>query len=254
MRTKIFFIVSLFLISFGCKEEKKIEIIPSSEVYFPLNELDEYPKMTDQTKTNKELRALADSMKQVYQSLPEEEKNIFITDYRFLVNENGKVDKIQIFNSKYPQIDKIVVEVAKIIQYTSATKDGKKVKFIFPQRYDYNYMKYLTLGIPQNDFDQDSYLVTVEEMPEPIGGMFSIQEKIIYPEIAKRAGIEGKVFVLAFIDEKGNVVQAKIIKGIGAGCDEVALNAIKETKFIPGGHNGRTVKTQVSIPIVFKLQ
>ena len=52
-------------------------------------------------------------------------------------------------------------------------------------------------------------------MPEPIGGMFAIQEKIKYPEIAKRAGIEGKVIIQAFIDENGNVVQAKVIKGIG---------------------------------------
>ncbi len=98
------------------------------------------------------------------------------------------------------------------------------------------------------------YFVAVEEMPEPIGGIKAIQEKIVYPEIAKRAGVEGKVYVLAFVDENGTVTNAKILKGLGAGCDEAALNAILKTKFKPGKQRGVPVKVQVSIPIVFKLQ
>ncbi len=41
--------------------------------------------------------------------------------------------------------------------------------------------------------EEPTYFVAVEEMPEPIGGIKAIQEKIVYPEIAKRAGVEGKV-------------------------------------------------------------
>lgn len=102
--------------------------------------------------------------------------------------------------------------------------------------------------------EEPVYFVAVEEMPEPIGGIGEIQKKIIYPEIAKRAGVEGKVYVLAFVDESGAVTDAKIIKGIGAGCDEAALDAVKKTKFKPGKQRGKPVKVQVSIPVVFKLQ
>jgi|SRR5690554_3564333 len=102
--------------------------------------------------------------------------------------------------------------------------------------------------------EEPTYFVAVEEMPEPIGGIQAIQSKIKYPEIAKRAGVEGKVYVLAFVDETGTVTDAKIIKGLGAGCDEEALNAVKQTKFKPGKQRGKPVKVQVSIPIVFKLQ
>lgn len=102
--------------------------------------------------------------------------------------------------------------------------------------------------------EEPVYFVAVEEMPEPIGGIGEIQKKIIYPEIAKRAGVEGKVYVLAFVDESGTVTDAKIIKGIGAGCDEAALDAVKKTKFKPGKQRGKPVKVQVSIPVVFKLQ
>jgi periplasmic protein TonB len=102
--------------------------------------------------------------------------------------------------------------------------------------------------------EEPTYFVAVEEMPEPIGGIQAIQSKIIYPEIAKRAGVEGKVYVLAFVDETGTVTNAKVIKGLGAGCDEAALSAVKQTKFKPGKQRGKAVKVQVSIPIVFRLQ
>ena len=47
--------------------------------------------------------------------------------------------------------------------------------------------------------EEPVYFVAVEEMPEPIGGIGEIQKKIVYPEIAKRAGVEGKVYVLLLL-------------------------------------------------------
>lgn len=97
------------------------------------------------------------------------------------------------------------------------------------------------------------FFVAVEEMPNPIGGIAAIQQKIIYPEIAKRAGVQGRVYVKAFVDESGVVRKAEVIKGIGAGCDEAAVDAVLKTKFTPGRQRGQAVKVQVSIPILFKL-
>ena len=102
--------------------------------------------------------------------------------------------------------------------------------------------------------EEPTYFVAVEEMPEPVGGIKAIQEKIVYPEIAKRAGVEGKVYILAFVDESGSVTKAQVLKGIGAGCDEAALDAVQKTKFKPGKQRGKPVKVQVSIPVIFKLQ
>ncbi len=97
------------------------------------------------------------------------------------------------------------------------------------------------------------FFVAVEEMPQPIGGIEAIQKKIIYPEIAKRAGVQGRVFVKAFVDESGAVKKAEVIKGIGAGCDEAAIAAVMKTRFNPGKQRGKPVRVQVSIPILFKL-
>ena len=104
-----------------------------------------------------------------------------------------------------------------------------------------------------NENEEPTFFVAVEEMPQPIGGLAGIQQKIQYPEIAKRVGIEGKVYVRAYVDEKGNVVDAEIVKGIGAGCDEVALDAVIKTKFTPGKQRGKPIKVQVTVPILFRL-
>ncbi len=101
--------------------------------------------------------------------------------------------------------------------------------------------------------EEPQYFVAVEEMPEPIGGLQAIQRRIVYPEIAKRAGIEGRVMVLAFVDEQGNVTKAEIIRSVGAGLDEAAVKAVLETKFKPGKQRGKPVRVQVAIPIQFRL-
>jgi protein TonB len=107
----------------------------------------------------------------------------------------------------------------------------------------------------EHKFTEDNFFLPVAEiMPEPIGGISAIQQKVFYPEIAKRVGVEGKVYVLAFVDETGNVIDAKITKGIGAGCDEAALDAVINTKFKPGKQRDKPVKVQITIPIVFRLQ
>ena len=108
--------------------------------------------------------------------------------------------------------------------------------------------------VEQEDEGEPVFFVAVEEMPEPIGGIEGIQKRIVYPEIAKRAGVQGRVYVKAYVDERGDVFKVELLKGIGAGCDEAALEAVKETKFQPGKQRGKPVKVQVSIPILFKLQ
>ncbi|MCX7610846.1 MAG: energy transducer TonB, partial [Ignavibacterium sp.] len=101
---------------------------------------------------------------------------------------------------------------------------------------------------------EDGYLAFAEVMPEPVNGMAELIKQVKYPEIAKKAGLEGKVFAMAYIDEKGSVTDVKIIKGIGGGCDEEVVSVLKKAKFKPGQNKGTNVKVKMSIPFVFKLK
>jgi len=103
------------------------------------------------------------------------------------------------------------------------------------------------------DEEPEIFLV-VEEDPELIGGLEGLQRSIRYPEIARKAGIEGRVFVQFVVDEKGNVIDPVVTRGIGGGCDEAALEAVRKAKFKPGKQRGRPVKVQYSLPVTFRLQ
>jgi protein TonB len=93
----------------------------------------------------------------------------------------------------------------------------------------------------------------LEKMPEPIGGIMAIAKNVHYPETAKKAGVEGTVFVKATIDESGNVIETSILKSVGHGCDTAAMVAVKKTKFTAGIKDGKPVRTSITIPIKFKL-
>lgn len=96
--------------------------------------------------------------------------------------------------------------------------------------------------------------VIVEQMPDLIGGLGELQKKIRYPEIAKKAGVEGRVIVQFVVNEQGNVENPVVVRGIGAGCDEEALKAVQSAKFTPGRQRGTNVKVKMSLPITFKLK
>jgi protein TonB len=100
---------------------------------------------------------------------------------------------------------------------------------------------------------ENAYLPVVDVMPEPVGGIAAIARKVVYPEAAKKFGIEGKVYLVAYINESGDVDDVKVLKGLQGGCDEAATKALKETKFNPGKQGGTAVKSQLSIPISFKI-
>ncbi|GAB5519065.1 MAG: energy transducer TonB [Rhodothermales bacterium] len=102
--------------------------------------------------------------------------------------------------------------------------------------------------------DEPEIFVIVEQMPELIGGLGELQKKIRYPEIAKKAGVSGRVFVQFVVDEQGNVKDPVVTRGIGAGCDEEAIRAIMQAKFKPGKQRGKSVPVKMSLPITFKLK
>jgi protein TonB len=102
--------------------------------------------------------------------------------------------------------------------------------------------------------DEEEFFVAVEQMPELIGGLGELQQKINYPAQAKRAGIDGRVIVQFIVTEDGNVQDPKVIRGIGAGADKEALRVVKQAKFKPGRQRGEPVRVQYSLPIIFRLQ
>jgi len=107
---------------------------------------------------------------------------------------------------------------------------------------------------PVNDENEILDFLPSEDQPVPVGGISAIQEKVYYTEIGRKAEIEGTVVIEAVVNKQGNIIDAFVKKNIGGGLDEVALNAVKNTKFHPGKQRGKPVNVRISIPIKFVLK
>jgi protein TonB len=110
-------------------------------------------------------------------------------------------------------------------------------------------------AVQEENFDDDpAYYLSAEVMPEPKEGIAGLQKKLIYPAYAKEKGIEGTVKIKAFIDQNGDVTRAEVEQGIGYGCDDAARITVLYAKFNPGLIRGKPVKTQIVIPLEFRLE
>jgi TonB family protein len=98
----------------------------------------------------------------------------------------------------------------------------------------------------------------LSDAPEFIAGQEAmdllLQLNIRYPDAAREQKIGGKVLVSVVINEEGVMQDAFIHQGIGGGCNDEALRAVKlldKTGFYPGLLNGRPVTVRFDIPITF---
>ena len=113
-----------------------------------------------------------------------------------------------------------------------------------------------TLRVYATDSDPstEEVFVAYDEAPQPVGGWAAVQKNLVYPELARKAGVEGRVTVSVHIDTEGNVVETKIEKSLGDnGCDEAAVAAIKSAKWTPAKQRGKSVAVWVTLPVEFKL-
>lgn len=95
---------------------------------------------------------------------------------------------------------------------------------------------------PPGDF------VFMEEVPKVISRV--IPE---FPEMARQKNITGKVYVRAWIDVNGNVVDAKIVKSDNPMFDTPAIEAAKKTKFSPAKANNQPVAVWFGLVYTFEM-
>ncbi len=81
-----------------------------------------------------------------------------------------------------------------------------------------------------------------------------IENTIVYPETAKKEGIQGRVYVSFVVEITGKVSSVKILRGIDSECDKEAIRVVKNLKkWIPAENKGQKVRQLVKLPITFTL-
>ena len=81
-------------------------------------------------------------------------------------------------------------------------------------------------------------------------------QHLTFPRIAIENCISGKVFIQFVVDQNGNVVDERVVRGVDPSLDNEALRLIKSTSgmWTPGKQRGKPVKVRYTFPITFKLQ
>ncbi len=107
----------------------------------------------------------------------------------------------------------------------------------------------------------DEEFRVVEEAAQPTGGMAAfykaVAEIIRYPAEARKAGVQGRVFVEFIINDDGSLTDFRVLKGVGHGLDEEAIRCVAEASkkcpWLPGKQHGKPVKQRYTLPIIFRL-
>ncbi|GMT44594.1 MAG: cell envelope biogenesis protein TonB [bacterium] len=107
--------------------------------------------------------------------------------------------------------------------------------------------------------DTGQIFKVVEKMPEYPGGVNALisylSKNIHYPEQARKAKVQGRVFINFIVEKDGSISHVKVLKGIGYGFDKEAVKAVKNMpRWIPGYQKGKPVRVSYNLPVKFTLQ
>lgn len=100
----------------------------------------------------------------------------------------------------------------------------------------------------------------VEEKPSFMGGdanAFSkwVNERLVYPEIAKENGVSGRVTLQFTVNTDGTVSNVKVLRGVDPSLDREAVRVVSMSpKWTPGKQRDRAVKVTYTFPVIFQLR
>lgn len=108
------------------------------------------------------------------------------------------------------------------------------------------------------DNSEPEIFFIVEDPPIYPGGpgalLKEIMGNVVYPEIAKENGIQGRVFVQFIVNKKGNVDKVQVARGVDPSLDREAVRVVKLLSgWTPGKQRGKPVNVSFTVPIHFQL-
>ena len=100
----------------------------------------------------------------------------------------------------------------------------------------------------------------VEERPTFQGGdanQFSkwVNQRLVYPEIAKENGVQGRVTLQFTVEKDGTVTKVKVLRGVDPSLDKEAVRVVSQSpKWKPGKQRDRAVPVTYTFPVIFQLR
>jgi TonB family protein len=181
---------------------------------------------------------------------------------KLLINEKGNVEKAKVEQGVKDMLDNSALDAAKKALFSPAMLNNKAVKVwvILPVAFKLEVEK-KEKGrllrkdelepIPWNEKEEDPAIdefVPVEIMPEIVN-----QVNPVYPEEAKKNGIEGRVWVKVLVGKEGDAKKVVVAKSDNEIFNQSAIEAAMKYKFTPAMQGGKPVAVWVVMPFKFEL-
>lgn len=80
-----------------------------------------------------------------------------------------------------------------------------------------------------------------------------LQAQPVYPHEARRNGMSGHVMVEFIVDERGRVLDPRVVSATDRVFEEATLRAVAKWQFEPGRRDGKIVRFRMAVPVVFNL-
>ncbi|MCA9744452.1 energy transducer TonB [candidate division KSB1 bacterium] len=108
---------------------------------------------------------------------------------------------------------------------------------------------------PEATDESSDIFIEYDSPPEPVGGYGEIYRNLVYPKLARKAGMEGLVLVQVLVNASGDVEKVTVLKDSGSkvGFEEAAVEAVRDVQWKPALQRDRPVRVAVTIPIRFQL-
>lgn len=82
-----------------------------------------------------------------------------------------------------------------------------------------------------------------------------VNQRLVYPEIAKENGVQGRVTLQFTVEKDGSVTNVKVLRGVDASLDKEAVRVVSSSpKWTPGRQRDRAVKVTYTFPVIFQLR
>ena len=100
----------------------------------------------------------------------------------------------------------------------------------------------------------------VEEKPSFQGGDANqiskwVNSRLVYPEIAKENGVQGRVSLQFTVEKDGSVTKVRVLRGVDPSLDKEAVRVVSMSpKWKPGKQRDRAVPVTYTFPVIFQLR
>lgn len=119
-------------------------------------------------------------------------------------------------------------------------------------------VEYVPVQVVEEEPVEMTIYEVVEQMPDFPGGQAALQKylkkHVVYPESAKKKGVQGRVLVQFVVGKDGSICDTKVVRSVEPVLDREAVRVINNMpKWKPGRQKGKPVRVRYTVPVNFKL-